>query len=282
MPLYRPSELQAFLNTLGVEPKKVLSQNFLIDGNIVNKIVACSQVATGDIVLEIGPGPGVLTEALLDKGARVIAVERDEKLAEALKRLSKNENQLFVYADDILAFPIEKVLAYFLRPGEKIKVIANLPYHLTSAIVAKLVPMYNSISSLTLMVQDEVARRFTAKPREKEYSSFSLFLQIYTHARYAFSVSPSCFFPAPRVGSAVVFLELKPPITNIDLDQFFIMTRTAFHQRRKMIRSTLRSLYPPEIIEKALEHIGCSKTARPEELSAEQFMALFRKCSSGL
>lgn len=276
MPLYRPSELQEFLNSLGISPKKVLSQNFLIDGNIVQKIVDCSQVQANELVLEIGPGPGVLTEALLAKGARVVAVERDDKLAKALTRLSDNDQQLMVYAEDILEFAIEDTFARLLGVGEKIKVIANLPYHLTSVIIAKLVRMHHMISSLTLMVQEEVARRFAARPKEKDYSSFSLYLQFHADVRCACVVSPRCFFPVPKVASAVVHLTLKKPVELGNTDHFFTMTRTAFQQRRKMLRSSLRQLFAPAAIEQALQKIGVSPQARPEELSNEQFITLFR------
>src|SRR5437868_11549702 len=120
MPIYRPTELRDFLNSLGVSPKKVLSQNFLIDGNIVNKILDSSEVQSGDLVLEIGPGPGVLTEALLQRGARVVAVEMDDKLSAALERLQNTGGQLHVFNDDIMLFPIEETLARLCGAGEKV------------------------------------------------------------------------------------------------------------------------------------------------------------------
>lgn len=272
MPLYRPSELRNFLDSLGISPKKVLSQNFLIDGNIVNKILDSSKVEAGDVVLEIGPGPGVLTEALLDKGATVIAVERDDTLASALNRLSHKPGQLHVFAEDIMTFPIEETLAKLNHTQKKVKVIANLPYHLTSAIIAKLIVMQDLISSLTLMVQEEVARRFTAEANTKNYSSFALFLQFYSNPHYAFLVSSRCFYPAPKVASAVVFLELKEPLQSIDTNSFFHMTRTAFQQRRKMLRSSLKELYPTKDIENALISLGYTAESRPEALSLDTFI----------
>jgi len=279
MPIYRPTELQEFLSSLGVTPKKVLSQNFLIDGNIVQKILACATVTRGDIVLEIGPGPGVLTEALINKGVHVIAIERDDKLADALKRFCNTDVKLHIYAEDAMTFDYEGVLTPLLAPGQKVKVIANLPYHLTSAIVAKLVVMEPIIASLTLMVQDEVGRRFAAKAKEKDYSSFSLFLQLHAAVKYAFTVSANCFYPAPKVASAVVHLDLKPLPEIGDIEAFFKMTRTTFQQRRKMMRSSLRELYTPADVERALIAIGLSHESRPEELSGTQFLALFKQLS---
>jgi 16S rRNA (adenine1518-N6/adenine1519-N6)-dimethyltransferase len=274
MSMYKPTELRDFLQQLGIEPKKVLSQNFLIDGNVIRKIMATAHVEAGDLVLEIGPGPGSLTEALLREGATVLAVERDEVLAKALGRFSEI-GSLHVHCDDIMEFPIEQSLKSLLKPGQKAKVIANLPYHLTTAIIEKLIEMHDVISSLTLMVQKEVAERYTAHPHTKEYGSLTIFLNFYSTVHYAFTVSNQCFHPAPKVHSAVVNFELHPPRQVSDPVAFFKLTRTAFGHRRKMLRGSLRDLYAPAAVTAALEKIGCPPLARPEELSLEQFVALF-------
>jgi 16S rRNA (adenine1518-N6/adenine1519-N6)-dimethyltransferase len=273
MAIYKPSELRLFLQELGIFPKKGLSQNFLIDGNIIRKIISKAQVAWGDLVLEIGPGPGSLTQALLEAGAHVLAVEKDAVLATALERL-KIDNRLDVFCEDILLFPLEEKLTPFIEKGQKVKVIANLPYHLTTPILAYLVPKRNLFSSLTLMVQEEVARRFTASPGTKDYSSFTLFLQFYTHPHYAFGVSRHCFYPEPNVDSAIVTLELKTPPLQEGEDSFFKLTRTAFEQRRKMLRASLKALVDPSDVTQALELMGKNPLARPEELSLADFLKL--------
>lgn len=280
MAMYKPTELRDFLEQLGITPKKVLSQNFLIDGNVVRKILASAQVASGDLVLEIGPGPGSLTEALLSEGATVLAVERDNVLAKALERFSDSTGKLHIYCEDIMKFPIEESLKSLLKPGQKAKVIANLPYHLTTAIIEKLIGMHELISSLTLMVQKEVAERFTALPHTKAYGSLTIFLNFYSTVRYAFTVSNQCFHPAPKVHSAVVNFELQPPKQVSSTVAFFKLTRTAFEHRRKMLRGSLRDLYAPTEVTTALEKIGCPPLARPEELSLEQFLALFEHLHS--
>lgn len=280
MPIYKPSELRQFLSSLQITPKKGLSQNFLIDGNILRKIVEVSNVAPGDVILEIGPGPGSLSEQLLEKGAAVIAVEKDPILAQALERLKSPDRLLEVFCNDILTFPIEEKLALFLPPDQKAKVIANLPYHLTTPILIRLVALRNTISSLTLMVQDEVAKRFTAVPGTPEYGSFTVFLNFFTTARYAFQVSKHCFYPEPSVQSAMVILELKAPPTVSNEEQFFRLTRTAFSQRRKMLRSSLRSLYSTEMITEALLSLHLNSQVRPEELSVDDFIQLFEKLHS--
>jgi 16S rRNA (adenine1518-N6/adenine1519-N6)-dimethyltransferase len=272
MPIYKPSELLQFLESLGISPRKGLSQNFLIDGNILRKIIEAANVQPGDLVLEIGPGPGSLTELLLAAGAKVIAVEKDPILAEALKRLNTNGN-LEVFCQDIMEFPLQEVF----KEQKKGKVIANLPYHLTTPIIAMLAPLNHLFSSLTLMVQDEVGRRFTASPGTPAYSSFTVFLEFYSNPSYAFKVSRNCFYPPPKVDSAVVHLALKTPPAIEDKRAFFDMTRTAFQQRRKMIKVSLKELYSSEKVMRALGELDLNPHARPEDLSLTQILSLYAK-----
>lgn len=279
MPIYKPSELRLFLAELGIYPKKGLSQNFLIDGNIIRKIVETAKVVPGDVVLEIGPGPGSLSEALLEKGAHVVAVEKDHVLANALGRLQTPDNRLAISCHDIMDFPIEEELSKHLAPGQKAKVIANLPYHLTTPILARLITLRDTFSTLVVMVQEEVGRRFTAKPGTSEYGSFTVFLNFFSNPAYGFTVSQHCFYPEPSVQSAVVVLELKPPPTVRDEEAFFKMTRTAFSHRRKMLRASLRDLYGTETVVEALAAIQLGPTARPEELSLAQWLLLFERLS---
>jgi 16S rRNA (adenine1518-N6/adenine1519-N6)-dimethyltransferase len=275
MPIYKPSELHQFLEGLGVHPKKGLSQNFLIDGNILRKIASTAHVEPGDVVLEVGPGPGSLTEELLGRGAQVIAVEKDPVFANALSRLAPPSGLLNIHCDDIMTFPVEKVLSSLLPEGKKAKVIANLPYHLTTPIIALLVEQRHLFSTLVLMVQEEVARRFVALPKTSAYSSFTVFLNFFSKPHYAFTVNRQCFYPSPKVDSAIVVLELKEPPPVANREAFFKMTRTAFQHRRKMLRSSLKELYPSEKIEAVLQEIGKSPLARPEELTLDEFLKLF-------
>lgn len=273
--MYKPSELREFLDSLQIHPKKGLSQNFLIDGNIIRKIAAAAEAAPGDVVLEVGPGPGSLTECLLDTGATVIAVEKDTILAKALERFKSPERHLEVFCDDILEFPLEEALTPFLKDGRKAKAIANLPYNITTPILVQLVTKEKYFSSLVLMVQDEVARRFVAEPGTNDYSSLTVFLNFFSKPRYAFQVSKHCFYPVPSVQSAVVVLDLKKPPRVSNQDKFFEMTRTAFQQRRKMLRASLKDLYTSTGVTEALEKVGLNPQARPEELSLDNFLALF-------
>lgn len=257
------TELKAFLAKLGVSPKKGLSQNFLIDRNIVAKIIEEARVERGDYILEIGPGPGALTEGLLKKGAEIVAVELDSLFARELKRLP-----ITVYNEDILKFPFEKLT-------KRGKVVANLPYHITAPILTRLVSRRDLFSTVTVMVQEEVARRLMAPPKTKDYGSLSIYLQFYSTIHYAFPVSRSCFYPAPHVDSAIVTLTLKEPPKLPNEEDFFAFVRLAFEQRRKMLKKRLIPEFGVEQVVKAFDAIEIDPKVRPEELSLEKFISLF-------
>ncbi|MGM0440079.1 MAG: 16S rRNA (adenine(1518)-N(6)/adenine(1519)-N(6))-dimethyltransferase RsmA [Chlamydiota bacterium] len=262
-------ELQSYLESLGTRPKKSLGQNFLVDNNILDKIINTADIRPGEVVLEIGPGPGALTEKLLEAGATVIAVEKDKLFARGLQRL---EGSLKIVNDDIM----ETDLTSLLPKGAPVKVVANIPYNLTTPIIEKLLLHSDSFSSIILMVQNEVALRCTAPPNTSEYSSLTIFLGFYSQVDYAFKVGRKCFLPPPKVDSAIIRLVLRnPPLPQKLHQDFFMLTRTAFQQKRKMLRSSLRKIYSPKQVMEALESIGCSPQARPQELSLRSFTALF-------
>lgn len=274
MKVYKPSDLQIFLREWDLHAKKSLSQNFLIDGNIVQKIINTADVCDRDFVIEIGPGPGALTQALLDRGAQVLAIELDPIFAKSLDRLQTPDGRLEVIQGDILKFPLINVLQK--SKGKKCKVVANLPYHITTPILTLLLPLVDLVESLTVMVQKEFAQRMAAHKGTPEYSSFTVFLQFYSTTTKSFDVKPGSFFPRPKVHSSVVHCKLHPPLLENQEEQFFKLTRTAFGQRRKMLRSSLRDLYNPEKVEQALIKMGHPHTERPEELSVDEFIFLYK------
>lgn len=259
MPLYRPSDL----HKLGIRVKKHLSQNFLIDQNILEKICKTADIKPGDQVLEIGPGPGAITEKLLEKGAHVTAIEKDEFLAEKLAEV-ENEN-LKVFQGDALTFPLNQL-------PSNLKLVANLPFRITAPILERWITTYPQVQSLTVVVQKEVGLRMTAKVNTPDYSSFSLFLSAYGSPKYAFTIKPSSFFPAPSVHACVIEMPLHPFPYSFSQEEFFKMTRAAFGKRRKMLRSSLKELVSEEAFKKA----GIDPTARPGELSLEDFAGLYR------
>ncbi|HSX03132.1 MAG TPA: 16S rRNA (adenine(1518)-N(6)/adenine(1519)-N(6))-dimethyltransferase RsmA [Rhabdochlamydiaceae bacterium] len=273
MPLYRPSELHSFLGSSHLKAKKGLSQNFIIDGNILRKIVAASKVEKSDFIIEIGPGPGALTEALLETGATVLAIEMDRDFAEKLKRLQTADNRLEIIEADILKFPLKE----HIMGKKKAKVISNLPYHICSPILEKLLPLSAQLCTLTLMVQKEFADRMTAQKNSSDYSPLTLFIQSYSYVQDCFMVSPRSFFPVPKVDSAVITLELKKSDEQFCSPDFFSFIKSAFQKRRKTLSSSLRNFGPLETIQKELKEIGCSPQSRPEDLSLEDWVALFKR-----
>lgn len=208
------------------------------------------------MVLEIGPGPGALTQELLRSQARVIAIEKDLKFARALHRLQV-DNRLQIHESDFLDFPIKE----HLQNIAPLKVVANLPYHITTPIIERLCESSFLFSSAWIMVQKELADRIVAHPGTKEMSSFTIFLQTYCKPSIALKVSRRCFFPVPSVDSCVVRLDFHPPrMKNPEL--FLAIVRRAFQQRRKMLRSTLSIQNEP------------FASLRPEALSFDDWMTL--------
>lgn len=276
MNLFQPSELLKFLESIGQKPTKRLSQNFLIDGNILKKIVDSANISEGDLVIEIGPGPGVLTEALLKKGAKVIAIEKDSGFAKALRRLEEKPGTLDVFEEDVLKFPLKEILRKNLKENQKAKVISNLPYHLTSPIFSMILPLHEYIETVIVMIQKEVAERITSKEGSKAYSSFSIFCQFYSYPKLLFSVSPGCFFPKPKVVSAVIECKLKAPAELINESLFFEFIKTLFCMRRKMICTSLKGTpYESKIIP-ALQTLKIDEKARPEQLSLADLISIFQ------
>ncbi|MEI8300734.1 MAG: 16S rRNA (adenine(1518)-N(6)/adenine(1519)-N(6))-dimethyltransferase RsmA [Chlamydiota bacterium] len=276
MSLFQPNHLFRFLESIGHKPSRHLSQNFLIDGNILKKIIDAADLQPGDVVIEIGPGPGVLTEALLAHPITVIAIEKDRVFAKALERLQTPTNSLKIFQDDILEFPLLDTLKKHLQPTKKAKIISNLPYHLTAPIFAKILPLGQWLETIIVMVQKEVAERMVSKKDCKTYSSFSLFTQFYSQPKLLFSVSPGCFYPQPKVTSAVVECKLKPLPEDIDPSLFSSFVRKSFATRRKMLVTSLKEYIDKEKLQAALHTLSLNEKVRPENLSLEEFLQLFR------
>ena len=273
MQLHRPSDLRLYLQQANLNPKKFLSQHFLIDGNIIDKIIKSSDVKIGESILEIGPGPGVLTAALLKKKTNVIAVEKDRDYVKAFDNWDAPNLQVF--EDDFLDFDLEKHIP------KNTQVVANIPYHITTPILIKLMDHYTLFSSITLLMQKEVAQRLIAKPNTKQYGSLSIFLQRYADIKYLFDVSENCFYPKPKVKSAVVQIKFKPETFPIDQD-FHIVVRKAFQQRRKCLTTSLKLLYNQGKIIQALKDIQFDEKSRPEDLSPEKFYEFYLALKKGL
>ncbi len=264
--------LREIIARYGIRARRQLGQHFLLDLNLCRRIVRAAGDLAGKTVVEIGPGPGGLTRALLEtEAARVIAVERDPRCIDALSDLSRRyANRLDVVAGDALDFDISA-----LAGAGRVAVVANLPYNVATPLLIGWLRNVDSISAMTLMFQKEVAERIVAAPGTGAYGRLTVVAQWLCEARRAFDVAPTAFVPPPRVTSTVVhLLPRDAPLAPADMACLEAVTAAAFGRRRKMLRSALAGLV--EDPEALLEQVGIAPTARAETLPPEAFCALAR------
>ena len=248
--------------------QKKFGQNFLIDTHVLDKIIDASGVTEDDFVLEIGPGIGTMTQYLCERAREVVSVEIDKNLIPILSDTLKNYSNVTVINEDILKLDICK-LAEEKNQGKPIKVVANLPYYITTPIIMGLFESHVPIDSITIMVQKEVAERMQEGPGSKEYGALSLAVQYYAKPEIVANVPPNCFMPRPNVGSAVIRLTRheKPPVEVEDEKLMFRIIRASFNQRRK-------THLPKEVIQESIVSLGVPENIRGEALSLEQFAEL--------
>ena len=259
--------------------QKKFGQNFLIDTHVLDKIIGSAEITKDDVVLEIGPGIGTMTQYLACAAKKVIAVEIDKALIPILEdTLSEYEN-VRVINHDVLKVDIAK-LAEEENGGKPIKVVANLPYYITTPIIMGLFENHVPIKSITVMVQKEVADRMQVGPGTKDYGALSLAVQYYAKPYIVANVPPNCFMPRPKVGSAVIRLERyeNPPVTVEDEKLMFRLIQASFNQRRKTLANGLKNSpgldYTKEEIEAAIEALGRGASIRGEALTLEEFAKL--------
>ena len=260
--------------------QKRFGQNFLIDTHVLEKIIKSAEITKDDLVLEIGPGIGTMTQYLCENAREVIAVEIDKNLIPILTNdtLAPYDN-VTVINEDILKLDLN-ALVQERNNGNRIKVVANLPYYITTPIIMGLVESHVPLQNITVMVQKEVADRMQAGPGSKDYGALSLAVQYYATPYIAANVPPNCFMPRPNVGSAVIRLTLheEPPVKVKDESLLFALIRASFNQRRKTLVNGLTNAaelkLSKEEVQAALEQMGLSATVRGEALTLEQFAEL--------
>lgn len=268
--------LREIIARYGLGARKPLGQHFLLDMNLTRRVARTAGDLTGAIVIEVGPGPGGLTRALLETPARrVIAMERDARCVEALAELvAAYPDRLTVVSGDALEADIAELAG--AGTNAAIHIVANLPYNIATPLLLKWLRQIRAVDGLTLMFQKEVADRLAARPRTKEYGRLSVATQWLCEVSCPFEVSPKAFVPPPKVTSTVVRLAPRAdPLAPAEFAALEAVTAAAFGQRRKMLRSALKSLVPdPETF---LAAAGVTPTARAEELAVEEFCALARE-----
>ncbi|MHB0913821.1 MAG: 16S rRNA (adenine(1518)-N(6)/adenine(1519)-N(6))-dimethyltransferase RsmA [Armatimonadota bacterium] len=280
--LTSPAQLSELLRRHNFHTKKRFGQNFLIDRNVVEKIVDTLDIHEGDPVLEIGPGAGVLTASLVERGARVVAVEIDVNLAPILAEVLGDRAE--VVTADFLSLDLPTFLSE--RFGDaRVKVAGNLPYYITSPIIGELLDAHGRIERVALMVQKEVAERLRARPGTKDYGSLSVFVQYHGEVEIVAQVTKNVFFPAPEVSSAVVLLRpFEAPPVEAPRELFFDVVHCAFGKRRKTLANSLSDCQSlglaKEQVLAVLHDAGIDPSRRAETLSLAEFASIARAAQS--
>lgn len=260
------------------QARKSFGQNFLIDQNILNKIIEHAEISSDMGVIEIGPGLGALTQHLAKKAKKVLAYEIDLTMVEILEESLKEYDNVKIINQDILVADILRDIELYLNDCSSLTVVANLPYYITTPIIFKFLAMDYSFNKYIFMVQKELADRFTGKPNTKDYNALSVLMEYKTDTKALFNVSPNCFYPAPKVDSVVI--EIREVDKNYSVqneEEFIDFINAIFIQRRKTLVNNLHSSYrlTKEQVKKTLTDNSYSETQRAEELSIEEIVKLF-------
>lgn len=277
--LSNPQETIQVLQKHDFQFKKKFGQNFLIDSHVIEKIMEAAEIKKDDFVLEVGPGIGTMTQYLCEHAGQVLAVEIDSSLLPILRETLTPYENAIVRQGDILKQDIHAIAREY-NGGNAIKVVANLPYYITTPIIMGLFESHAPLANVTVMVQKEVAERMQAKPGTKEYGALSLAVQYYAKPYLAANVPPNCFMPRPTVGSAVIRLDCleRTPVEVEDERLMFRLIRASFNQRRKTLQNGIAN--SPELsftkgdVAAALTNLGISETIRGEKLGLPEFAAL--------
>ena len=274
-----PQNTIAVLQKYNFNFQKKFGQNFLIDTHVLDKIIRSANITKEDFVLEIGPGIGTMTQYLCESAREVVAVEIDKNLIPILSDTLSEYDNVTVINEDILKVDLNK-LAQEKNGGKPIKVVANLPYYITTPIIMGLFESHVPVESITVMVQKEVADRMQVGPGTKDYGALSLAVQYYAKPEIVANVPPNCFMPRPKVGSAVIRLTCheQPPVKVNNEALMFRLIRASFNQRRKTLVNGLNNSsevhVPKDVIAKAIEEMELSPSIRGEALTLEQFAQL--------
>ncbi len=274
-----PLRTKLIMERYGFNLKKKFGQNFLIDQNILEGIIEGAEVTKDDVVIEIGPGIGSLTQYLAEAAKVVIAIEIDQTLIPILTETLSDYDNVSIIQQDVLKVDLNQLIEERWQ-GQKVKVVANLPYYITTPIIMKIFESHIPLESITVMIQKEVADRMKAKPSTKDYGALTLAVQYYSDPKVVVEVGKNCFIPQPKVGSSVICLKATDKYTSMDLDDtyMFQIIRGAFQQRRKTLVNTLSHQKELELskdkIRQALDAFDISQTIRGEALNLEQFIEL--------
>lgn len=272
-------------NKIVVSPKKQLGQNFLVDANIIQRIISCADLSDQDEVLEIGPGTGSLTREILKHAHSLTAIELDHELSVRLAQQFKTISNFNLVNDDVLKVDMVDVLEKNFNNKQSIKLVANLPYYITNPILKLLIRtnlgLAHPFKKILIMIQKEVAQRLVAEVGNRSYGSLSILVQYYMRVKIEFTVPPSAFYPRPKVDSAVISLipteNKHKHVLDISESHFFKFIQQCFNHRRKNILNNLHSIYTKSdklVLTKVLDEVGINPSFRPERLTVDDFIKI--------
>lgn len=272
-------ETKSIMKKYGIRANKSLGQNFLISNEVVEKIINASDIKENDMVIEIGPGLGTLTSKLLENAGKVIAIELDEKMIAILNDRFKLYNNFILLNEDVLKVDLKTLIKENIEDLERVKIVANLPYYITTPIIMKLLEDKLDIDSITVMVQKEVADRITARPGDKLSGAITYSVNYYAEAKNIVFVDKKSFIPSPEVDSEVIKLQIreKPKVDVINEEMFFRVIKASFMQRRKTLANGLINsglVQDREKIKEIFEKLGLDINVRGEKLTLQQFAVL--------
>lgn len=259
--------------------KKKFSQNFLLDENIISNIIDKAEVDENTGVIEIGPGLGALTKVIIQKAKKLLVYEVDTELIQYLNEFFSEYENFYLKNEDILKADINQDIKEYLSDVDKIVVISNLPYHITTPIIMRFLEEVDGVHSLILMMQLEVAKRITSKPNTKDYNALSIIVQHQTDAKYLFKVPKTVFYPRPNVDSAVIRLDIKD-IKNSEYQDFYRFVHNCFIQRRKTLVNNLSSAYSEiskDTFVEIIQELDIDPLARAESLELNDFLSIYSR-----
>ena len=275
---------KSIVNKKGFSVKKRFSQNFLLDENIISNIVDSADIDNTTGVIEIGPGLGALTKLILQKAKFSLLYEIDRGLIPHIEAFFKDSKNWKILNKDVLKADINADISEYFKDVDRLVVISNLPYHITTPIIMKFLEEVDNVDTLILMMQLEVGKRITSKPNTKDYNALSVIIQHQTNAKYLFKVPRTVFHPKPNVDSAVIRLDMKKDVVNSENIDFYRFVHNCFLQRRKTLVNNLNFAYSyvKEDIKKILEDNNINPLARSESLELEDFLNMYKAFNSDL